>query len=931
MLGTTPGSGMTRRRFGRAIALVIAATVAASVQFLLPGVLAPRVAHAAPSIQTDFNVFADPSPVTDQGPATAIVSGPGGDLWMNQARAGLIKMTPSGVISECVMSAFDGAAWGYSYGYGIAVGPDGNLWATLQQTYPTSNHSSFTAGVIARVTPACGVTYFSTPTAGSYPYEIVSGPAGDLWFTENSANNIGVINTSGVMREFHIPTAASSPTGIVAASDGNLWFAESSTDKIGRLTPGGTFTEFSIAAGAQPHDITVGPDGNLWFTELGRSAIGTITTSGVGYVEYPTQAPNSAPTGITSGPDGALWFGEQGATTAVARITTSGSITEYPTQQGYPLGITSGPDGNIWWTSNATFHPGGELSGVFRLPLVPCGDLTNSVTSQSNGSGLRDTPGSHESVQLNLSSCGVPSLTGATTSTAVTPPSGCPAAPAIASFTSTLAYGQSTSQTYSFTDPTCLGTYTVTSTTTMASSVVATVTTYYVVSHGGGSHIVGDFNGDGYEDLAIASLDNGTVVVYYGGPSGLDTRAAQVFSETTPGLPSQVPGCPAGTPYSGDGFGQAVAAGRFAGGGYSDLAIGIPGCGATASSANGGVLVLRGGPAGLTATGSYFFYAPSSMSGFAEFGRNVASGDFNHDGYDDLAVSAPLQNGVVAEEGAVDILYGSSSGLSGDHIVTESSPGMPGPAPTHYDTLGWNMAVGDFKHNGYSDLAMVEGGNKCAVAVLYGSSSGVTFTGAQYLQAVGCSDYADFVAAGDFTGNGYDDLAISEPFGGSEGTIEIHYGSKSGLGSVAFGTAQKITPSTKGIPPAIKGAQEWGAGLAVGDIKHNGRADLIVQGNAAGCVVLWGTSTKLTAIGSSLVNTDCGGISIIDSLGIGVFSGSGYGDFVHCDMPDLTVSNPNPHCSVYPGSSTGLAASPAYVTPEMLATGLSISSNHDAW
>ena len=920
MLGTTPGFGATHRRFRRAIAVVIGATVAASVQFLVPGILAPKVAHAAPSIQTDFNVFADPSPVTDQGPATAIVTGPGGNLWMNQARAGLISMTPSGVISECVTSAFDGTAWGYSYGYGIAVGPDGNLWATLQQTYPTSSHSSFTAGVIARVTPACGVTYFSTPTAGSFPYEIVSGPAGDLWFTENSADNIGVINTSGVMREFHIPTAASSPTGIVAASDGNLWFTESSTDKIGRMTPGGTFTEFALTAGSQPHDITVGPDDNLWFTELGRSAIGKITNSGTGYVEYPTPATNSAPTGITSGPDGALWFGEQGATTAVARITTSGSISEYPTQQGYPLGITSGPDGNIWWTSNATFHPGGLLSGVFRLPLVPCGVLTNSVTSQSNGSGPRDTPGSHESVQINLSSCGVSSLTSATTSTTVTPPSGCPAAPAIASFTSTLAYGQSTSQTSAFTDPTCLGTYTVTSTTTMASSTVATATTYYVVSKGGGSHIVGDFNGDGYEDLAIANVNNGTVMVYYGGPSGLDTRDAQTFTAVSAGMPSQLS-------TSNSGFGWALAPGDYNGDKYSDLAIGVTGY----NGINGAVVVVYGGPAGLSTAGAQFITAPASMSTTAEFGRTLVSGDFNRDGFADLAIAAPLDDGVVAEEGAVTVMYGSATGLTGQTIVTESSPGMPGPAPTHYDTLGWNMAVGDFKHNGYSDLAMVEGGNKCAVAVLYGSSSGVSFAGAQYLQAVGCSDYADFVAAGDFTGNGYDDLAIGEPFGGSGGTIEIHYGTKTGLGSVAFGTAQKITPTTKGIPPSIKGAQDFGTGLAAGDIKHNGRADLVVQGSPAGCVVLWGTSTKLTAIGSSLVNTNCGGISIIDALGIGVFSGGGYGDFVHCDMPDLTVSNPNPHCSVYPGSSAGLAASPAYVTPEMLATGLSISSNHDAW
>ena len=903
------------RRPARTTALALIGLVVGMLPFVVPGVLAPKVAHAAPSVQTSFPIFGDvASGAYDgggSGPATTIVSGPGGDLWMNQARPSVIKLTPSGKATECVTSGFDGTYWGYSNGFGLAVGADGNLWATMQKTYVTSSSTSLTAGVIARVTPSCGVTYYPTTTSGSFPYKITSGPSGYLWFTENTANNIGVISTSGAMREFAIPTASSAPTGIVAGPDGNLWFTENNADKIGRMTPTGAFSEFAVTAGTHPYDIAVGPDNKLWFTENGGNAIGTMTTSGTGYVEYPTPTSATAPSGITAGPDGAMWFGEQASATAVARITTAGSITEYPTTQGYPFGITTGPDGNIWWTSNALFHSGGGLSGVVRLPLVPCGDLTSSVSSVNNDTGVRDIPGAQQQLQISLENCGVPALTSAMTSTAVTPPSGCPSAPAIPSFTSTLTYGQSTSQTFSFSDPSCVGTYTVTTTTTAGSTAVASTTTYYVVSDGHGSHIVGDFNGDGYQDVALADIEHGTVAVYYGGPTGLEARAPQVFTTSSPGMPSQIAAA--------SGFGWSLAAGNYNGDGYSDLAVGMVGA----------VAVLFGGPAGLTASGSQYIAAPSSMSsGF--FGRDIVSGDFNHDGYSDVVISAPLQNvGSIAEEGAVDIMYGSASGLTGQNVFSENSPGVPGPAATRYDNFGWNMAVGDFNGDGNSDVAINEGENKNGVVILYGSASGLTVTGAQYLQEVAGSEYSAFLATGKFKGDGYDDLAIGEPYGSTGGLVEVHYGSATGLGTVAYGTSQKITLQSRGMPAEPSGGGYFGAGLAAGDIKHNGHADLIALGAPGGAIVLWGTSTKLATRGSRFVPGN-GGVSITGNLGLGDFNGDGYADELFCfPYADIVITNPT--CNVYKGTATGLSTNPSQTFNPYIFQMSSLQGNHAGW
>src|SRR5205823_5779856 len=80
--------------------------------------------------------------------------------------------------------------------------------------------------------------------------------------------------------EFSIPTASSDPHGIVTGPDGNLWFTEFSGNNIGRITPAGELMEFpALAAFSYPYDIAKGPDGNLWFTEnIGK--IGKITVDG---------------------------------------------------------------------------------------------------------------------------------------------------------------------------------------------------------------------------------------------------------------------------------------------------------------------------------------------------------------------------------------------------------------------------------------------------------------------------------------------------------------------------------------------------------------------------------------------------------------------------------------------------------------------------
>src|SRR5207249_835937 len=117
------------------------------------------------------------------------------------------------------------------------------------------------------------------------------------------------------------------------------------------------------------------------------------------------------------------------------------------------------------------------------------------------------------------------------------------------------------------------------------------------------------------------------------------------------------------------------------------------------------VAVLYGSGSGLTAKGDDLWTQGSrGIRGAAEagdhFGAALAVGDFNHDGYADLAIGVPGENvGKAANAGAVAVLYGSGSGLTakGDDLWTQGSGGIRGAAEAG-DGFGSALAAGDFNH-----------------------------------------------------------------------------------------------------------------------------------------------------------------------------------------------------------------------------------------
>ena len=177
----------------------------------------------------------------------------------------------------------------------------------------------------------------------------------------------------------------------------------------------------------------------------------------------------------------------------------------------------------------------------------------------------------------------------------------------------------------------------------------------------------GDVNRDGYADFAISATILNQVFIYHGGPSG-----------------------PAGSPAAtlSTGGNALAAAGDVNGDGYADLIVGSPNYGG--ELAGGRAEVFLGSSSGLSTSPAWSVDAASRQA----LGYALASGDFDDDGYSDVAVGIPQDH---SSSGGALIFLGSATGLS-------TTPAMKDSTVEVGALLGSSLAVGDASGDGYSEL-----------------------------------------------------------------------------------------------------------------------------------------------------------------------------------------------------------------------------------
>jgi hypothetical protein len=177
----------------------------------------------------------------------------------------------------------------------------------------------------------------------------------------------------------------------------------------------------------------------------------------------------------------------------------------------------------------------------------------------------------------------------------------------------------------------------------------------------------------------------------------LTTSGAQTWHQDSSGIQ--------GKAEKGDLFGWSLAVGDFDRsspfvGGYDDLAVGVPLEDIGSITNAGMVQVLYGASTGLTSRDQIWHQDISGIKGACEahdmFGYSLAVGNFDTY-YDDLAVGVPYEDiGNITDAGMVQILYGSSGGLTDrDETLYQGDGGLGGGAEAH-DRLGWSLATAGF-------------------------------------------------------------------------------------------------------------------------------------------------------------------------------------------------------------------------------------------
>ncbi len=173
---------------------------------------------------------------------------------------------------------------------------------------------------------------------------------------------------------------------------------------------------------------------------------------------------------------------------------------------------------------------------------------------------------------------------------------------------------------------------------------------------------------------------------------------------------------------------------------------------------------------------------PGAAESADEFGSALATGDFDGDGFDDLAVGALSEDiDGVFNAGSVTILFGSGAGvlLNASSSVTYDQSEFPGLAMEPGDEFGGALASGDFNRDGFADLLVGDQGEDVgstlnAGMVLYvpGSAGGLVPSAARVFDLTtagmpGSPAAADRfgaqLAVGDFNDDNIDDFAVGLP------------------------------------------------------------------------------------------------------------------------------------------------------------------------
>lgn len=208
----------------------------------------------------------------------------------------------------------------------LALGPDGNVWITLDGA--TDN--------IARVRPDGTVDRFTSAAIVS-PIGIVAGPDGQLWITQSGS--VAHFSASDPSSARRVDIAGLAAHRIVVGADGALWTG--SNDRFVRITTGEAVVEFASTGLVSARGIALGGDGNLYVADFGGRQVVGLTTAGTPLGVFPL---DENPQELAAGP--ASQLAVTMPSNLIGRFTPpSRTVLNSDVPLTDPTGIVFAPDG----------------------------------------------------------------------------------------------------------------------------------------------------------------------------------------------------------------------------------------------------------------------------------------------------------------------------------------------------------------------------------------------------------------------------------------------------------------------------------------------------------------------------------------------------------------------------------------------------------
>ncbi|MEA3212589.1 MAG: large repetitive protein [Chthoniobacter sp.] len=375
---------------------------------------------------------------------------------------------------------------------------------------------------------------------------------------------------------------------------------------------------------------------------------------------------------------------------------------------------------------------------------------------------------------------------------------------------------------------------------------------------------VGDFNGDGRPDLAVANYGSDSVSVF--------------LNQTAPG--ATAPSFATPTAFATGDEPQSVAVGDLNGDGRPDLVVANVG---NAGNDTVSVLLNQTAP-GATAPS----FAAQATFAVASDPYTVAIGDLNGDGRLDIVTANP-------SNGNVSVLLNSPTAafLPAQHISVGSLP--------------TGLSIGEINGDGRPDLVVTLRGEDRVAVLLNQTGPGSGSAAFAVPQKFFTGSAPVDVSLGDVNGDGEFDVAVASR---AQGTVSVHL-NKTPPGAAAITFASPT--------PLAVGSNAFG--VALGDVNGDGKADVVASNFGGNTVSVFanqtdpGAATATFAAGTTLTTGSKPAVVVLADInldGTADLAVANSGTDTVSVLLNTTVLNP-PQPSFGPQATFGAASPPFHV------------------